>query len=110
MGESQIATRHGVPSFVIITYADFAATKMPARSTATTSRKRKSFVDFPVVKGKKTIALVSIRDVVVIEGVLPRVLLHRVLGWCVSHTRELLADWNLVRQGKEPKWIDWTID
>ena len=21
-----------------------------------------------------------------------------------------LADWNLVRQGKEPKWIDWTID
>ena len=61
-------------------------------------------------KGKKTIALVSIRDAVVIEGVLPRVLLHRVLGWCVSHTKELLADWNLARQGKEPKWIDWTID
>ena len=45
-----------------------------------------------------------------IEGALPRVLLHRVLGWCVSHTKELLADWNLARQGKEPKWIDWTID
>ena len=62
------------------------------------------------VKGKKTIALVSIRDAVVIEGVLPRTLMHRVLGWCVSHTKELLADWNLARQGKEPKWIDWTID
>ena len=36
--------------------------------------------------------------------------LHRVLGWCVSHTKELLVDWNLARQGKEPKWIDWTID
>ena len=33
-----------------------------------------------------------------------------VLGWCVSHTKELLVDWNLARQGKEPKWIDWTID
>lgn len=35
---------------------------------------------FHFIKGKKTIALVSIRDAVVIEGVLPRVLLHRVLG------------------------------
>jgi len=25
-------------------------------------------------------------------------------------TKELLVDWNLARQGKEPKWIDWTID
>ena len=65
---------------------------------------------FHVIKGKKTIALVSIRDAVVIEGSMPRVLLHRVLGWCVSHTKELLVDWNLARQGKEPKWIDWTID
>ena len=65
---------------------------------------------FHVIKSKKTIALVSIHDAVVIEGVLPRVLLHRVLGWCVSHTKELLVDWNLSRQGKEPKWIDWTID
>ena len=46
MGEPQIVTRHGVPSFVIITYADFAATKMSARPTETASRKRKSFVDF----------------------------------------------------------------
>ena len=37
-------------------------------------------------------------------------LLHRVLGWCVSHTKELLADWDLARRGEEPKWIDWTID
>ena len=57
-----------------------------------------------------TIALVSIKDAVVIEGGLSRVLLHRVLGWCVSHTKELLADWELARLGKEPKWIDWTID
>ena len=27
-GEPQTVTRHGVPSLVIITYADFAATKM----------------------------------------------------------------------------------
>ena len=63
-----------------------------------------------MVKGRKTIALVSIRDAVVIEGVLPRVLMHRVLRWCVSHTKELLANWELARQGKELKWIDWTID
>ena len=65
---------------------------------------------FHVIKVKKTIPLVSIRDAIVIEGVLPRALMHRVLGWCVSHTKELLADWTLARQGKEPKWIDWTID
>ena len=23
---------------------------------------------------------------------------------------EMLVDWNLARQGKEPKWIEWTID
>ena len=65
---------------------------------------------FHVIRGKKTIALVSIRDAVVLEGSLSRALLHRVLGWCVSHTKELLADWELARLGKEPKWIDWTID
>jgi len=65
---------------------------------------------FHVIKGRKTVALVSIRDAVVLEGSLSRALLHRVLGWCVSHTKELLADWELARQGKEPKWIDWTID
>ena len=65
---------------------------------------------FHVIKGGKTIALVSIRDAVVMEGFLPRALLHRVLGWCVSHTRELLEDWELARKGEEPKWIDWTID
>ena len=65
---------------------------------------------FHVIKGKKTIALVSIRDAVVLEGSLSRSLMHRVLGWCVSHTRELLADWELARQGKELNWIEWTID
>ena len=65
---------------------------------------------FHVVKGRKTIALVSIRDAVVIEGVSPRVLMPRALGWCVSHTKELLANWELARQGKELNWIDWTID
>ena len=65
---------------------------------------------FHVIRGKKTIALVSIRDAIVLEGSLSRALLHRVLGWCVSHTKELLADWELARLGKEPKWIDWTID
>ena len=46
MGEPQIVTRHGVPSLVIITYADFAAAKMPVKTRTTSSRKRKSFVDF----------------------------------------------------------------
>ena len=65
---------------------------------------------FHVIKGKKTVALVSIRDAAVIEGSLPKALLHRVLGWCVSHTKELMEDWELARTGNEPKWIDWTID
>ena len=46
MGEPQIVTRHGVPSLVIITYADFAATKMSAQPQTTSFGKRKSFVDF----------------------------------------------------------------
>ena len=65
---------------------------------------------FHVLRGRNTIALVSIKEAVVIEGELPRTLLHRVLGWCVSHTAELLADWELVRKGEDPKWIEWTID
>ena len=48
--------------------------------------------------------------ILIMPTISERVLLHRVLGWCVSHTKELLVDWNLARQGKEPKWIDWTID
>lgn len=31
-------------------------------------------------------------------------------GRCVSHTAELLADWELVKKGEDPKWIEWTID
>ena len=46
MGEPQIVTRHGVPSLVIITYADFAATKIQAQPRYTSARKRKSFLDF----------------------------------------------------------------
>ena len=65
---------------------------------------------FHVIKGRKTIALVSIREAVVMEGSLSKALMHRVLGWCVSHTKELMEDWELTRQGKEPNWIDWTID
>ena len=54
--------------------------------------------------------MVSIKEAVVIEGELPRALMHRVLGWCVSHTAELLVDWELVKKGEDPKWIEWTID
>ena len=46
MGEPQIVTRHGVPSLVIITYEDFAATRTPARTRTTSSSGRKPFVDF----------------------------------------------------------------
>ena len=65
---------------------------------------------FHVIKHGKTIAIVSIRDAVVIDGSLPKNVMHRVLGWCVSHTKELIADWELARQGKDLLWIDWTID
>ena len=65
---------------------------------------------FHVIKRGKTIARVSIREAVVIDGELPRPLLHRVLGWCVSHERELLANWEISRKGGDMKWIDWTID
>ena len=63
-----------------------------------------------MLRGRNTIALVSIKEAVVIEGELPRALMHRVLGWCVSHTAELLVDWELVKKGEDPKWIEWTID
>lgn len=65
---------------------------------------------FHVFRGKRKVASVDIREAVVTKGALPRALLHRVLGWCVSHTKELMADWELSRRGEELKWIDWTID
>lgn len=65
---------------------------------------------FHVFRGKRKIASVDIRETVVIKGALSRALLHRVLGWCVSHTADLLADWELARRGEALKWIDWTID
>ena len=46
MGEPQIVTRHGVPSLVIITYADFTAARTPAWQKPTSPGERKSFVDF----------------------------------------------------------------
>lgn len=61
-------------------------------------------------RGARKVASVDIREAVVTKGALPCALLHRVLGWCVSHTEELLADWELSRRGEELKWIDWTID
>lgn len=47
-GEPQIVTRRGIPSLVIITYADFAARNTDAQPEvkSSTRRKRKSFVDF----------------------------------------------------------------
>ncbi len=44
-GEPQIVTHHGVPSLVIITYADYEAVKPMVKKTPK-SMKRKSFVDF----------------------------------------------------------------
>ena len=65
---------------------------MPMESERTKKTKQDSdYANNLRKKGKKTIALVSIRDAEVIEGSLPRVLMHRVLGWCVSHTKELLV-------------------
>lgn len=65
---------------------------------------------FHVMKGKRKLALVDIRNAVVISGSLPGSLLYRVLGWCVSHTKELMENWNLAKAGKPLKWIDWSID
>ena len=44
-GEPQIVTRHGVPSLVIITYADYEAVR-PTEQKSHERSKRKSFVDF----------------------------------------------------------------
>ena len=44
-GEPQIVTRHGVPSLVIITYADYEAVKSTAKKSQGRTE-QKSFVDF----------------------------------------------------------------
>ena len=45
-GEPQIVTRHGVPSLVIITYADYEATPRAPTPERKRHPARKSFVDF----------------------------------------------------------------
>ena len=45
-GVPQIVTRHGVPSLVIITYADYKATPRAPASRRKRNPERKSFVDF----------------------------------------------------------------
>ena len=45
-GEPQIVTRHGVPSLVIITYADYKATPRAPATRRKRNPERKSFVDF----------------------------------------------------------------
>jgi Domain of unknown function (DUF4160) len=51
-------------------------------------------------------AIVSIRDVTVIRGTLPRRAANMVLEWAAQHRDELLEDWELCRRLQIPNPID----
>jgi hypothetical protein len=48
---------------------------------------------------------VEIVTLKLLDGSLPRRVLSLVLEWAHAHRDELLADWDLCRQGKPPKMI-----
>lgn len=47
-------------------------------------------------------ALIDIQDSCVIQGFLPGRQLKLVLAWCVMYQDELMQNWELVKDGKEP--------
>lgn len=51
-------------------------------------------------------ALIDLRELRVIRGSLPRRALALVLEWAVEHRDELMEDWNLCSQMKQPKPIE----
>jgi Domain of unknown function (DUF4160) len=50
-------------------------------------------------------AVIDIRELRVVRGLLPRRALALVLEWAVDHRDELLDDWNLCSQLRPPKPI-----
>jgi len=51
-------------------------------------------------------AVIDINTLSLVEGHLPRRALGLVLDWAELHRTELLADWELCREHKEPSKID----
>lgn len=51
-------------------------------------------------------AVVDIRNLAISEGSLPRRASELVLDWAELHQAELLADWDLCREHKQPLKID----
>jgi hypothetical protein len=51
-------------------------------------------------------AIISIRDLCIIEGSLPRRATQLVLDWAELHQAELLADWDLCQANQHPNPID----
>ncbi len=51
-------------------------------------------------------ALISIRDIVVIKGMIPSRQLKLVLAWCELHVDELLRNWELAETHGELRKID----
>jgi hypothetical protein len=50
-------------------------------------------------------AIIDIRELRVVRGSLPRRALGLVLEWATEHRDELMEDWDLCRQLKNPKSI-----
>ena len=47
-------------------------------------------------------ALIDIQNACIIRGFLPNRQLKIVLAWCVMYQDELMQNWELVKDGKEP--------
>lgn len=50
-------------------------------------------------------AVISIKDFLVLEGILPSRVLGLVIEWASLHQAELLKDWNLLEKGLTPEKI-----
>jgi hypothetical protein len=57
------------------------------------------------VKYEKWEAQVSIADLKVLSGKLPRRAMSHVLEWAFEHRDELFDDWELAKNGRTPKKI-----
>ena len=58
------------------------------------------------VKYNEHRATIDIRELRILEGNLPQRVLALVLEWSFLHRNELLADWELAREGKPLQKID----
>jgi hypothetical protein len=51
-------------------------------------------------------AVISIKDLLILEGKLPSRVLGLVIEWASLHQKELLKDWNMIEKGILPEKID----